>query len=264
VSEYRAKGPGGKARMDDFREDGMAVNYGSFKALTFDCYGTLIDWESGILAALRPWARRHASALGDEALLAAFAEAESAIEATEPKLLYPDVLRATQRALAARFGITPNRADEDAVGGSVPDWPAFPDSPSALAYLKGHYKLAIVSNVDRASFADSNKRLGVEFDSIVTAQDVGSYKPNPAHFHEAFKRLADLGVARGEILHVAQSLFHDHVPAKALGMTTVWINRRAGKEGWGATKPPPKPVKPDAEFPTMEAFAAAHRAATRS
>jgi 2-haloacid dehalogenase len=240
----------------------MAVNYGSFKALTFDCYGTLIDWESGILAALRPLAAKQAPALGDNAVLAAFGEAESAIESAQPKLLYPDVLRATQRALAVRFGAAPNPADEDSVAVSIRDWPAFPDSPSALAYLKRHYRLAIVSNVDRASFAHSNKRLGVEFDSIVTAQDVGSYKPNPAHFHEVFKRLGTLGIARREILHVAQSLFHDHVPAKALGMTTVWINRRAGKEGWGATKPPPTEVRPDAESPSMEAFAMAHRAAT--
>ena len=239
----------------------MALDFGRFKALTFDCYGTLIDWESGILAALRPWAAKHGLELDDGALLAAFAEAESAIEAAQPKLLYPDVLRATQRALATRFGVAPNSSDDDAMGISIRDWPAFPDSKAALADLKRHYRLVIVSNVDRDSFATSNKKLGVDFDAIVTAQDVGSYKPNPAHFHEAFKRLAAMGIPRDRVLHVAQSRFHDHAPGKALGMTTVWINRRAGKRGWGATTPPTTPVTPDAEYPDMAAFAAAHRAA---
>lgn len=240
----------------------MAIDWGRYRALTFDCYGTLIDWETGILAVLRPWAVRHRLTLGDEALLAAFGEAESRIQKEAPRTPYPEVLRASQRALAERFGVAQEPDAADRVALSVRDWPAFADSPAALAYLKRHYKLVIVSNVDRASFAYSNEKLGVEFDAIVTAQDVGSYKPAPAHFHEAFKRLTALGVARAEILHVAQSLFHDHVPAKALGMTTVWINRRAGKEGWGATRPPESAVAPDAEFPTLGAMADAHRAAT--
>jgi len=240
----------------------MPIEWHRFKALTFDCYGTLIDWESGILTALRPWAASHALKLDDDALLAAFATEESPIQAAQPELFYPDVLRTTQRAIAKRFGIAPNAGDENSVATSVRDWQAFPDSPAALAYLKRHYRLVIVSNVDRGSFSHSNERLGVDFDSIVTAQDVGSYKPNPAHFHEAFRRLGGMGIARHEILHVAQSLFHDHVPAKSLGMTTVWINRRGGKGGWGATKPPSKSVAPDAEYPSMEAFAAAHRAET--
>ena len=240
----------------------MPIDWRRFKALTFDCYGTLIDWESGILTVLRPWAAKHALRLDDEALLAAFAAEESPIQAAQPGLLYPEILRATHRAIAKRFGIASSASDEDSVAASVRVWPAFPDSPAALAYLKRHYRLVIVSNVDRESFACSNKKLGVEFDSIVTAQDVGSYKPNPAHFHEAFRRLAAMGIARREILHVAQSLFHDHVPAKSLGMTTVWIDRRAGKAGWGATKPPSGSVTPDAEYSSMEALAAVHRAET--
>ena len=239
----------------------MAFDWRRYRALTFDCYGTLIDWETGILAALRPWAARHSISLDDDALLAAFGEAEFRIEMGAPRTLYPEVLRATQRALAERFGAAREEEEAERVARSVRDWPAFPDSPTALAYLKGHYKLVIVSNVDRASFAESNKKLGVEFDAIVTAEDVGSYKPNPAHFHEAFKRLGAIGVHRAEILHVAQSLFHDHVPAKGLGMTTIWINRRAGKRGWGATRPPESAVTPDAEFPSLGAMAEAHRAA---
>jgi len=239
----------------------MAIDWRRYRALTFDCYGTLIDWETGLLATLRPWAARHGLALGDEALLAAFGEVESRIQREAPRTPYPEVLRASQHALAERLGVAQEQDTADRVAQSVRDWPPFPDSPAALAYVKQHYKLVIVSNVDRASFAHSNRKLGVEFDAIVTAQDVGSYKPAPAHFHEAFKRLDALGVPRAEILHVAQSLFHDHVPAKGLGITTVWINRRAGKKGWGATRPPEKAVTPDAEFPTLGAMADAHRIA---
>ncbi len=241
----------------------MTIDWRRFRALTFDCYGTLIDWESGILSVLRPWAAKQGIRSDDEALLADFAAAESRIQTATPALLYPRVLAETLKALGVKHGVAVGEEEARGAGASVPDWPAFPDSPGALAYLKYHYKLVFVSNVDRASFAYSNKRLGVVFDAIVTAQDVGSYKPNPNHFHAAFRRLAEMGIAQGEILHVAQSLFHDHVPAKALGMTTVWINRRAGRPGWGATRPPEMPVQPDAEFPSLEAFAAAHRAAVR-
>jgi 2-haloalkanoic acid dehalogenase type II len=239
----------------------MTIDWRRFKALTFDCYGTLIDWEAGLVAFLRPWAARHKIGLDDEALLAAYAEAESAIQKSSPGLDYPSVLAASQRALAERFRVPPSREGENKAGLSIRDWPAFPDSLAALAELKKHFKLVIVSNVDRASFVYSNKKLGVAFDAVVTADDVGSYKPNPAHFHEAFKRIAALGIARAEILHVAQSLFHDHVPAKRLGMTSVWINRRSGKKGWGATRPPEMTVAPDAEYPTLGAMAAACRTA---
>lgn len=233
------------------------IDWRHFKALTFDCYGTLIDWERGLLAAVRPWATEHGITVDDEALLAMFAGIESPIQSAQPKLLYPDVLRAALRALASRLGVSVTKGEQDSVGNSIRDWPVFPDSAAALAYLARHYKLVIVSNVDNASFAHSNRKLGVEFASIVTAEDVGSYKPDPAHFHEAFRRLLAMGIERSEILHVAQSLFHDHVPAKALGMTTVWINRRAGKAGQGAT-PVSAAVTPDAEYSSMAAFAEAH------
>jgi 2-haloalkanoic acid dehalogenase type II len=130
----------------------------------------------------------------------------------------------------------------------------------ALAYLKRHYKLVIVSNIDRASFAHSNKKLGVDFDLVITAQDVGSYKPAPAHFERAFADLEALGVPKAKILHTAQSLFHDHVPAKnRFGMTSIWINRRAGKTGGGATKKPPEAVAPDWQVPTMAAMVELHK-----
>jgi 2-haloalkanoic acid dehalogenase type II len=237
------------------------MDWRKYRALTFDCYGTLIDWESGILAALAPWRARAGVAVADGELLAAFAAAESRIEAEQPRLLYPRVLAESLAALAGGLGASASSAQGAALGASVKDWPAFPDSAEALAYLKRRYKLGILSNIDDSSFAASNRKLGVAFDVVVTAEQVGSYKPNPAHFEEGFRRLAAQGVARDQVLHVAQSLFHDHVPAKRLGMTSVWINRRKGKEGWGATMPPEAVVAPDAEFPTLAALAEAHRAA---
>jgi 2-haloacid dehalogenase len=236
----------------------------SFSALTFDCYGTLIDWEAGILAALRPWAAARRVRAGDEELLAGFAQAESRREAAEPTTPYPRILAGVLEDLAEAFGTDVHPQEAEAFGASVKDWPAFPDSAEALAYLQGHYKLVIVSNVDRASFRHSNARLGVTFDAVVTADDAGAYKPAPNHFQLALARLARMGVAKGRVLHVAQSLYHDHVPAKRLGLRTMWVNRQAarGQDGGatgGATPPAPVPVTPDGEVPTLAALVDLHR-----
>ncbi len=231
-----------------------------FDALTFDCYGTLIDWESGIAAALRTWAEGRGIEADDNALLEAFSRHENRIEAEHPAMLYPEVLERTLRDVATDYGMTASAEEEKIFGASVEHWPAFPDSAEALAYLKRHYKLVIVSNIDRASFAHSNAKLGVEFDLVITAEDVGSYKPAPAHFERAFAELDKLGVPKEKILHTAQSLFHDHVPAKnRFGMTSIWINRRMGKPGGGATKKPPEDVTPDWQVPTMAAMVELHR-----
>ncbi|MHA1153747.1 MAG: haloacid dehalogenase type II [Alphaproteobacteria bacterium] len=231
-----------------------------FDALTFDCYGTLIDWESGIAAALRAWAGGHGIAADDNELLEAFSRHENRIEAEHPAMLYPQVLARTLRDVAADYGVRASAEEEETFGASVEHWPAFPDSAEALAYLKRHYKLVILSNIDRASFAHSNKKLGVEFDLVITAEDVGSYKPAPAHFERAFAELEKLGVPKQKILHTAQSLFHDHVPAKnRFAMTSIWINRRQGKAGGGATKKPPEDATPDWEVPTMAAMVALHK-----
>ncbi len=231
-----------------------------FSALTFDCYGTLIDWESGIATALGAWAGGHGIAAGDDELLEAFSRHENRIEAEHPALLYPEVLARTLRAVAAGYGTRASAAEEKTFGASVAHWPAFPDSAEALAYLKRHYKLVILSNIDRASFAHSNAKLGVDFDLVITAEDVGSYKPAPAHFERAFAELDKLGVPKAKILHTAQSLFHDHVPAKnRFDMTSIWINRRQDKTGGGATKKPPEEVTPDWQVPTMAAMVELHR-----
>lgn len=232
-----------------------------FKVLTFDCYGTLIDWEKGILAALAGWRRRVGLAADDEDILAAFAEIESPVQAENPKTRYPDVLAEVHRRLGARFGKAAGEDEARAFGVSIGDWPPFADTPGALAYLKRHYTLVILSNVDRASFARSNARLGVAFDAIYTAEDIGSYKPNPRNFEYLITGVQrDFGLDTPRILHVAQSLFHDHVPAKALGLATCWIDRRSGRSGSGATAPPPMDVTPDFRFTTLGALADAHRA----
>jgi 2-haloalkanoic acid dehalogenase type II len=238
------------------------MRLGDFSALTFDCYGTLIDWESGILAALRPWRERNKLTVDDDELLAMFGNAESRHETAQPTTLYPEILARTLRDLAAELRAPASEAEIAAFAGSVRDWPAFADSPAALAYLKQHFKLVIVSNVDRESFRHSNARLGVAFDAIVTAQDSGAYKPALNHFHMAFERLAAVGVGKDKILHVAQSLYHDHVPAKRLGLHTAWINRRAGRSGAGAT-PHAAPVTPDWEVPSLAALGELHRRETK-
>jgi 2-haloalkanoic acid dehalogenase type II len=231
----------------------------SFKALTFDCYGTLIDWESGILAELKPWVAAGGRELTDDQILEAFGEAESACEAATPSKIYPGILADTMRALAKRWNISATDAQTAEFGDSVPRWPAFRDSAAALQYLKQHYKLVILSNVDRASFAESNKKLQVTFDKIVTAQDVGSYKPDLRNFRQLLAEVDKLGIRKEQILHTAQSLFHDVVPAKSVGLKTCWINRRKGRPGGGATKVPTGDATPDIEFASMAALVDAHR-----
>ena len=221
------------------------MNLRDFRVLTFDCYGTLIDWETGILAVLRPWAARAGIAEDEAALLAAFAEAESAAQAGRPSALYPDILRDTHARIAAKFGAEPDPAAAAALGDSVGDWPAFPDSPAALAQLKQWHKLVIVSNVNRDSFAKSRKKLGVEFDAIVTAEEVGAYKPDPRMFHRALEVAESLGASPQQVLHVAQSLFHDHVPARKLGLATVWVRRPSPRAKFGAARDPGEAVSPD-------------------
>jgi 2-haloacid dehalogenase len=231
------------------------VDFADFDALSFDCYGTLIDWEAGMAAVLRRWAESRGSSRTDEDLLATYSAHEAETEAEHPTDLYPAILARTLRAVGAQLGIPVSDAEAEAFGRSVPDWPAFPDSPDALARLARHYRLIILSNVDRTSFAASNERLGVTFTSILTAQDIGSYKPSPRNFEALLAETDRLGIPRGRLLHVAQSLFHDHVPAKAAGLPTVWIDRRHAKVGWGATPDPGAPVTPDRTFASMGAFA---------
>jgi len=233
-----------------------------FNTLTFDCYGTLIDWESGIFAALQPLLTKSGNALARDAALEAFARHESAQERETPDMIYSGVLAQVHARLAREWGVAGDAASDRRFGASVPDWPAFADSPAALAYLKQHYKLVILSNVDRVSFAGSNRRLGVEFDAIHTAQDIGSYKPDPRNFRYMLARFAQRGIGPAQILHTAQSLFHDHAPAKEVGLASCWIDRRHAAAGWGATMPPPANAAYDFRFTSLAAMADAHRKET--
>lgn len=227
------------------------------QALTFDVYGTLIDWEAGISQALAPWAARNGLVASRSQLLGAFAASETRRQQENPELRYPQVLERVFEDIAATFGITASAEDAEAFGASVADWPAFEDSAEALRVLSRFYKLGVISNVDRASFAASNKKLGVDFDVVVTAEDAGAYKPHLAPFKQAVEAFSELGVGFDGILHTAQSLYHDHAPAQSLGLATCWVDRQNHAEGgaWGATPPPARGAKPDMRFNNMAELA---------
>src|SRR4051812_8294072 len=227
----------------------------TYKALSFDCYGTLIDWEAGIAAVLSPWARQHGLEVTDEELLLAYADNEAAVEREIPTALYPEVLATAFRRTGDVLGRPV--ADEWAqrLGNSVPDWPAFPDSAEALTRLAKHYRLIILSNVHRAASAGKKTPPHSASAPITPAEDVGAYKPAQNHFRALDTTLPELGLQRSELLHVAQSLFHDHVPARREGLSSVWINRRHDKSGWGATPEPTNEWSYALEFPSMGTFA---------
>lgn len=234
-----------------------------FKVLTFDCYGTLIDWESGIWDALQPLlASSGRRDITRSLALEAYSELEHRQEIDTPDMPYPEVLSRVHAGLARRFELDSDTELDALFGSSVGRWPAFPDTADALRYLKTRYRLVIVSNVDRASFFESNQKLGVAFDAVYTAQDIGSYKPNPANFDYLLRRLkSEHGLDPPDVLHTAQSLFHDHVPAKAIGLATAWIDRQRLSEGgsWGATAKLESPPETDFVFFTMGEMADAVR-----
>ncbi len=233
-----------------------------FKALTFDCYGTLIDWESGMVAGLKPLTDRVPRTLSRNEILEAHAFHESTQQRWTPSYRYADLLPIVYKRLAEEWGVSVTPEDCAAYGRSVKDWPAFPDSAEALQYLKKHYKLVILSNVDNASFAGSSARLQVEFDAIYTAQDVGSYKPSDRNFAYMLEHLARQGIGKQDILHTAESLFHDHVPGQRHGLTSCWIYRRHQQEGFGATMNPGEVPDVAFRFNSMADLVRAHRAET--
>lgn len=233
------------------------MDLADYEALSFDCYGTLIDWETGILDVLGPWARERGLDVQSEQLLLVYAEHESTVERERPTALYPQVLAEAFRRTGTTLGQDVDDVWADRLGASVGDWPAFPDSSAALELLAEHCRLIIVSNVHRAGFAGSNRHLCGDFAAIITAEDVGAYKPADEHFIALERTVADLDIRPGALLHVAQSLFHDHVPARRQSLPSVWINRRHDRPGWGATPPPVGDYAVALEFPTMSAFAEA-------
>ena len=224
--------------------------FGRFDVMTFDCYGTLIDWETGIERGLRAFLDPRGIRPASDELLETFARSEGAAEAG-PYLRYRDVLARCAWEVGSTYRAEPTDAEVATFAGSVADWPAFPDSSAALATLHERFRLGVITNCDDDLFAASNARLGVTFDWVVTAQQVGAYKPSHRGFEMAFGRI---DVPRDRILHVAQSLFHDHVPAKELGLTTVWVDRRHDRPGAGAT--PTADATPDLVVPDMATLAA--------
>lgn len=235
-----------------------------FKALSFDCYGTLIDWESGMIAALSKLTERVPVTLSRDDILQAHARHESAQQLRTPGKLYRDLLPIVYKRLAEEWGVDVTVAECEEYGLSVRDWPAFVDSPGALQYLKKHYKLIILSNVDNRTFNFSNEKLQVQFDAIYTAEDIGAYKPSDANFDYMKDHLADLGLTPTDVLHTAESLFHDHLPANRHGLANCWIYRRHSQEGYGATMTPAEMPNVDFRFDSMADLVLAHQEALRN
>jgi 2-haloalkanoic acid dehalogenase type II len=233
-----------------------------FKVLTFDCYGTLIDWETGMIEALRPLTGKIDRPLARDEILQAHAFHEATQQRQTPTKLYRDLLSIVFKRLAEQWGAHVTHEECVAYGRSVGDWPAFEDSAAALQYLKRFYKLVILSNVDNESFERSNRRLQVEFDAVITAEDAGSYKPDPRNFEYMLERLGaglrGVKLGKQDILHTAESLFHDHKPANGFGLASCWIYRRHEQQGFGATMDPGARPRIDFQFTSMAALAEAH------
>lgn len=225
------------------------LRFSRFEVLSFDCYGTLIDWENGILDALKPLLRRRGVVLSDGKILALYGEIEPALQRGR-YLKYSAVLAGVVAEFGRRFGFKPSPRELLCLSGSLKNWKPFPDTVPSLRRLRRRYKLAIISNVDRDLFAHTAKRLNIPFDWVITAEEAGAYKPSHRIFRLALSRL---GVLRDRLLHVGQSLYHDAIPARSLGIKMVWINRREGKKGFGATAP--ARAKPDLELPSLRALA---------
>lgn len=230
-----------------------------FKALTFDCYGTLIDWESGMVKALEPLTSQVSPPLNRLQILEAHARHESEQQRWTPGMCYSTLLSIVYKRLAEQWRVSVSHSDCIDYGESVKGWPAFADSKTALQYLKQHYKLIILSNVDNLNFAGSNSKLGVEFDAIYTAEDIGSYKPSDRNFNYMLEKLEQLGLKQNEILHTAESMFHDHVPAKRHSLANCWIYRRHEQEGFGATMDPGTLANVDFKYNSMADLVAAHQ-----
>ena len=224
------------------------LDFSSRKALTFDCYGTLIDWEAGILAALRPILDRYRAALDDDRLLELYARHEPDAQRGGYRA-YRDVLGSVVEGIGRELGFTASPDETASLADSIADWEPFPDTVEALRKLKKRFKLGIISNIDDDLFAGSARRLEVGFDWIVTAQQVRSYKPSINNFERALERI---DLPADAIAHVAQSLFHDVVPARELGIATVWVNRGGARPGSGAT--PAAVARPDLEVPDLAAL----------
>ncbi|MFC2083622.1 haloacid dehalogenase type II [Bacteroidota bacterium] len=225
------------------------MNWKQYKCLSFDCYGTLVDWETGLLSSLNNIIKAHGLNISDNTLLEAYAEFESEIE-KETFIPYKEVLAKVLFKFGKRFNFLPASDELKTFSVSVRNWLPFPDSVGALKVLRKKYNLVILSNIDDDLFHYSEKHLRTKFDKVFTAQQIGSYKPSIRNFYYLIE---NAGVQKKEILHIAQSLFHDIKPAKEVGLSTVWVNRRKGQDGFGAT--PSGKAQPDLEVSDLRTLA---------
>lgn len=233
----------------------MTLRLSDFDAVTFDVYGTLIDWEPSIIAFLTEWAKRDGVRAGDEELLMAFDRARAEIQKIRPALLYPDVLRRCFDRIASEYGLTADEGQREMFAKAPHSWPAYVDSHAGLSTLQARAKIGALSNIDEASLRASCGKLGIRFDLVVTAERVGAYKPDWPHFHTAIADLAALGIPRQRILHVGQSLRADITPANKLGLKCAWVHRPGrllGLSGEGAAE-----ARPDLTVDTLEQLVAA-------
>jgi 2-haloacid dehalogenase len=227
------------------------MNFSHFSTISFDCYGTLIDWEAGILPVLRRLLVNHGQSLSDAEILELYGEFEAAAE-SGPYQSYREVLQSVVRAFAEQFHFETTAAEIASLAESVHAWPPFLDTVAALRELQKRYKLVIISNIDDDLFAGTRKHLEVEFDAVITAEQARSYKPSINNFQMALRRLA---ISPNRLLHAAQSVYHDVVPARSLEISTVWVNRKSARPGVGAVRA--WAGKPDLEVPDLASLAAA-------
>jgi 2-haloacid dehalogenase len=225
------------------------LNFAQYRLVSFDCYGTLIDWETGIFSAMRPILAAYGKTMADSDFLGLYSELESAAEQGEFHP-YREVLQSVVRGFGKHLGFNPTESQARSLPESLPNWPPFPDTIAALAKLKQRYQLAVISNVDDDLFALTARRLQIPFDFVITAQQAQAYKPSLPMFQLAQQRT---GVAPGQWLHIAQSVYHDVIPARSLGISTAWVNRPSIRPGSGAAKA--ATGQPDLEVPSLETLA---------
>ncbi len=231
-----------------------------FKVLTFDVYGTLVDWETGIVDNLKPITEKASLSLSSNEILEAHAVLESSAQRDTPTKCYGEILAHVYKCLAETWKVSVTPEECYAYGASVADWPPFGDSVEALVYLKNFYKLVVLSNVDNCIFHSSKEKLKVSFDAIYISEDIGSYKPDVRNFEYMIENLSRLGIKKNEILHTAESMFHDLAPAHEVGLASCWIYRRYNQQGFGATMDPGIIPTYDLSFNSMADLVKAHKA----
>jgi 2-haloacid dehalogenase len=212
--------------------DHVTFDFSRISVITFDCYGTLIDWETGLLGAIRPVLSAYGAHLDDTEILRLYGEIEAQEESGQYRE-YKEILRAVVRGFGRRLGFVPTPQEQQSLPDSLRNWAPFPDTLPALHQLKRKFKLGIISNIDDDLFSATRPKLEVSFDYIITAAQARAYKP----FLEIF-RLAQtrIGIAPEQWLHAGQSVYHDVIPTKSLGMSATWVNRPSIRPDAGAAK----------------------------